>query len=526
MSRSSPLSTPSSQTCSWAPVLVLVLGTGCVTASADGNGALSPALLQARGVAQAPAPPTPASASAAAPALLQARAAAQAPAPPAPAAASSGPPVAVTTVEGIHEYRLANGLRVLLFPDASKPTVTVNLTVFVGSRHEGYGETGHGPPARAHALQGDAHPRQHLEAAPGPGGPVQRHHLVRPDQLLRGAACLAREPGVRHLSRGRPHGEQHHRRRRAGQGVLGRAQRVRDGGEQPRRRARGEDVRRRLPVAQLRQEHHRLARRHRAGAGRQPAGLLPTFLPAGQRPAGGGRQVRPGQGPRAHRAHLRGHPPADAQAARHLDRGAGAGRRALGAAAADGGRRRGGRPLPRGGRRRPGLERVQRHRRHPHQQAGRPPVQGAGGEGAGQRGVRPRVPHGRAGRPVPGGQGPPGRLAREGARRPDQGCRGPGPVADHRGRGRPLAGPLGQGVRAGADRHLPGRGGAVGLGGHGRLAAVLPHPRPAQAGQGGRRHPGGQGLPAAGQPDAGDVPADEGPRAAGHAVPGRRGRDR
>lgn len=46
------------------------------------------------------------------------------------------------TVEGISEYRLANGLQVLLFPDASRPTVTVNLTVLVGSRHEGYGETG------------------------------------------------------------------------------------------------------------------------------------------------------------------------------------------------------------------------------------------------------------------------------------------------------------------------------------------------------------------------------------------------
>src|SRR5204863_6941929 len=31
---------------------------------------------------------------------------------------------------------------VLLVPDASRPTVTVNLTVLVGSRHEGYGETG------------------------------------------------------------------------------------------------------------------------------------------------------------------------------------------------------------------------------------------------------------------------------------------------------------------------------------------------------------------------------------------------
>ncbi|HZT78715.1 MAG TPA: pitrilysin family protein, partial [Gemmataceae bacterium] len=48
----------------------------------------------------------------------------------------------VVTIEGITEYRLANGLRVLLYPDQSTPNVTVNLTVFVGSRHEGYGETG------------------------------------------------------------------------------------------------------------------------------------------------------------------------------------------------------------------------------------------------------------------------------------------------------------------------------------------------------------------------------------------------
>ena len=48
----------------------------------------------------------------------------------------------VTSVEGITEYRLQNGLRVLLMPDASKPTVTVNVTYLVGSRHESYGETG------------------------------------------------------------------------------------------------------------------------------------------------------------------------------------------------------------------------------------------------------------------------------------------------------------------------------------------------------------------------------------------------
>src|SRR6185436_518336 len=48
----------------------------------------------------------------------------------------------VASVEGITEYRLDNGLKVLLFPDSSKPTLTVNVTYMVGSRHEGYGESG------------------------------------------------------------------------------------------------------------------------------------------------------------------------------------------------------------------------------------------------------------------------------------------------------------------------------------------------------------------------------------------------
>ena len=51
-------------------------------------------------------------------------------------------PRKVATVEGITEYQFDNGLRALLFPDNSQSKVTVNLTVLVGSRHEGYGETG------------------------------------------------------------------------------------------------------------------------------------------------------------------------------------------------------------------------------------------------------------------------------------------------------------------------------------------------------------------------------------------------
>ncbi len=48
----------------------------------------------------------------------------------------------VVSVEGIDEYRLSNGLKVVLVPDSSQPQTTVNITYFVGSRHEAYGESG------------------------------------------------------------------------------------------------------------------------------------------------------------------------------------------------------------------------------------------------------------------------------------------------------------------------------------------------------------------------------------------------
>ncbi|MFO0215465.1 MAG: M16 family metallopeptidase, partial [Burkholderiales bacterium] len=73
------------------------------------------------------------------------------PAAKAAAPSTAKPPVAankpvvpekVASVEGITEYRLPNGMKVLLYPDQSKPTVTVNITYLVGSKHENYGETG------------------------------------------------------------------------------------------------------------------------------------------------------------------------------------------------------------------------------------------------------------------------------------------------------------------------------------------------------------------------------------------------
>jgi zinc protease len=51
-------------------------------------------------------------------------------------------PVFVTSVEGVKEYRLPNGLQILLVPDAANTNVVVNVVYHVGSRHEGYGETG------------------------------------------------------------------------------------------------------------------------------------------------------------------------------------------------------------------------------------------------------------------------------------------------------------------------------------------------------------------------------------------------
>jgi zinc protease len=51
-------------------------------------------------------------------------------------------PRKVASFEGIVEYRLDNGLRVLLVPAPGVDTVTVHITYLVGSRHESYGEKG------------------------------------------------------------------------------------------------------------------------------------------------------------------------------------------------------------------------------------------------------------------------------------------------------------------------------------------------------------------------------------------------
>jgi zinc protease len=56
--------------------------------------------------------------------------------------AAAAAPQKVASVEGVTEYRLDNGLRVLTVPDPSVDTLTVHVVYLVGSRQEGYGERG------------------------------------------------------------------------------------------------------------------------------------------------------------------------------------------------------------------------------------------------------------------------------------------------------------------------------------------------------------------------------------------------
>ena len=67
------------------------------------------------------------------------------PAQAAPQQAPAAPPQGirqVVMIEGVTEYRLENGLTVLLAPDDSRAQTTVNMSYRVGSRNEGPGQTG------------------------------------------------------------------------------------------------------------------------------------------------------------------------------------------------------------------------------------------------------------------------------------------------------------------------------------------------------------------------------------------------
>jgi zinc protease len=63
--------------------------------------------------------------------------------PSSPSAAQSGASLSfVRQLGDVREYRLPNGLQVLLLRDTERPSMSVNITYRVGSRHEGLGEFG------------------------------------------------------------------------------------------------------------------------------------------------------------------------------------------------------------------------------------------------------------------------------------------------------------------------------------------------------------------------------------------------
>ena len=118
------------------------------------------------------------------------------PAPPLPTGIEE-----VARVEGIAEYRLENGLQLLLVPDDSKPTTTVNVTYRVGSRHESYGETGmahllehmlfKGTPTTATSGQEfDQAGRCAPTARPGTTAPTTTRHFAPSDDNLRWVSRL------------------------------------------------------------------------------------------------------------------------------------------------------------------------------------------------------------------------------------------------------------------------------------------------------------------------------------------------
>ncbi len=58
------------------------------------------------------------------------------------ALACAATPQRVASIEGVTEYRLDNGLKVVTIPDPGVDTIAVHIVYLVGSRHEGYGEKG------------------------------------------------------------------------------------------------------------------------------------------------------------------------------------------------------------------------------------------------------------------------------------------------------------------------------------------------------------------------------------------------
>ena len=195
-----------------------------------------------------------------------------------PAAAEELAPVA--SVEGITEFRLENGMRVLLFPDQSKPQVTINLTVFVGSRHEGYGEAG-----MAHLLE-------HMVFKGTPDHPEVPRVLKEHGADFNGTTWLDRTNYYETLPASdenlefaiRLEADRMVNSNIKGEDLASEMTVVRNeferGENSPRADPRSTHVVHRVRMAQLRQVDDRKPRRYRASAGRKPASVLQEVLSA------------------------------------------------------------------------------------------------------------------------------------------------------------------------------------------------------------------------------------------------------
>ena len=101
----------------------------------------------------------------------------------------------VTAVEGVTEYAFPNGLHVLLFPDNSKPKITVNVVYRVGSRNEAYGETGMAHLLEHMTFKGAEDGRELFNDTHQPRRrQLQRNHILRPDHVLRDRQRQRRQP--------------------------------------------------------------------------------------------------------------------------------------------------------------------------------------------------------------------------------------------------------------------------------------------------------------------------------------------
>ncbi len=382
------------------------------------------------------------------------------------------------SVEGITEYSLANGLKVLLFPDATKPTTTVNVTYLVGSRQESYGETG-----MAHLLE-------HLLFKGTPSNPNIFQELGRRGMRMNGSTFFDRTNYFETFTASDENLDwalAMEADRMVNSFVAKKdldtemtvvRNEFESWREQSAARALGPAAGGGLRLAQLRQSDDRRALGHRERRHRPAAGVLPAALPARQCGADRRRAVRPRAHARPDREDVRPDSQAGADPAGVVHEGAGAGWRAHGhrpPRRRDAVRRR---ALPHRARRASRRDRLRGAGRGDDGRARGPAVPGARRNEEGDRRRSLEFHAGRPGQHHLLGAGADHRFARRRPRRTARHGRGRPRAADRRRRSGPRAREGAAPVRRDVQRSAEARRGDLRIDRAGRLAALLPAARP------------------------------------------------